>query len=273
MCRLVAYLGEPLRLKELILTPPHSLLVQGYAPQEMTAGLLNGDGFGLGWYDRRLRPQPFTYKNILPIWNDLNLPSLCDYITSGCLLGYVRSATPGLVVDYSNCQPFVQNHLSAVHNGRVEHFRQTLYRPLRSRLTDEDDLNIQGLTDSEHLFAWILHHYKRTGDLAQALCDSFMSLLDLVPDLDVTFNFILSDGEQLIACRLAHGGTAPSLYYLQGHPDYPGVVIASEPLFRDDRWVRCPQGTVLVATQPDQVQVRHLPGSGATSVATHAVAP
>ncbi|MEN9217205.1 MAG: ergothioneine biosynthesis protein EgtC [Gloeomargarita sp. HHBFW_bins_162] len=256
MCRLVAYLGQPLPLKRLILEPSHSLLVQSYAPREMTAGLLNGDGFGLGWYDRRLRPQPFTYKNILPIWNDLNLPGLCEYITSGCLLGYVRSATPGLAVDYSNCQPFVQHHLSAVHNGRVENFRNTLYRPLRSQLTDEDYLTIQGLTDSEHLFAWILHHYKLTGDLAQAVYDSFMSLLDLVPDLDVTFNFILSDGQRLIASRLAHGGTAPSLYYLINHPDYPGVVIASEPLFRDERWVACPEGAVLVVTEHLQVQVR-----------------
>ena len=273
MCRLVAYLGEPIPLKDLILTPPHSLLVQGYAPREMTAGQLNGDGFGLGWYDRRRRPEPFTYKNILPIWNDLNLPSLCAYITSGCLLGYVRSATPGLAVDYSNCQPFVQNHLSAVHNGRVAHFRQTLYRPLRRQLTDEDYLNIQGLTDSEHLFAWILHHYRGTGDLAQALYDSFVSLLALAPDLEVTFNFILSDGERLIACRLAHGGTAPSLYYLQGHPDYPGVVLASEPLFTDARWVCCPQGTVLVVTPPGQVQWWQPPGAKTADVATHAVAP
>ena len=266
MCRLVAYLGRPLPLKRLILEPPHSLLVQSYAPREMTAGLLNGDGFGLGWYDRRLRPQPFTYKNILPIWNDLNLPSLCEYITSDCFLGYVRSATPGLAVDYSNCQPFVQNHLSAIHNGRVEHFRSTLYRPLRQQLTDEDYLSIQGLTDSEHLFAWILHHYKLTGDLAQALYNSFISLLDLVPDLDVTFNFILSDGQRLIASRLAHGGAAPSLYYLQGHPDYPGVVIASEPLFTDERWVRCPEGGVVVVTEHLQVQEWHPPAGAVISV-------
>ncbi|APB33770.1 glutamine amidotransferase class-II [Gloeomargarita lithophora Alchichica-D10] len=266
MCRLVAYLGKPLPLKRFILEPPHSLLVQSYAPQEMTAGLLNGDGFGLGWYDRRLRPQPFTYKNILPIWNDPNLAGLCEYVTPSCLLGYVRSATPGLAVDYSNCQPFVQHSLSAVHNGRVENFRSTLYRPLRQQLTDEDYLNIQGLTDSEHLFAWILHHYKLTGDLAQALSKSFVSLLDLVPAVEVTFNFILSDGQRLIASRLAHGGAAPSLYYLSDHPDYPGVVIASEPLFKDERWVSCPPGAILVVTEEFQVQRWHPPEARAPTV-------
>ncbi|MEN9207792.1 MAG: ergothioneine biosynthesis protein EgtC [Gloeomargarita sp. GMQP_bins_120] len=255
MCRLIAYLGEPIPLERLVLTPPHSLLVQSYAPKEMTAGLLNGDGFGLGWYDRRLRPQPFTYKNILPMWNDFNLPHLCAYVVSGCMVGYVRSATPGLAVDYSNCQPFVQGVISAVHNGRVQHFRQMLYRPLRQQLTDEDYLAIQGLTDSEHLFAWILHHYRQTGDLRQALSDSFQNLLDLAPQVDVTFNFILSDGEQLLASRLAHGSPAPSLYYLTGHPDYPGVVIASEPLFTDVRWVACPEGSVLQATATGHVEL------------------
>jgi len=52
------------------------------------------------------------------------------------VLGYVRSATSGQVVDLSNCQPFEYQRLLCVHNGRIENFRQTLHRPLRDRLGD-----------------------------------------------------------------------------------------------------------------------------------------
>lgn len=246
MCRLLAYLGPAIPLDTLVLQPAHSLLVQSYQPQEMTAGLLNADGFGLAWYDRARQHTPFFYRNILPIWNDLNLPPLACYVTSTCFLAYIRSATPGLPVDYGNCQPFLSGSLSAIHNGRVVNFRQRLYRPLRRQLNDEDYLAIQGMTDSEHLFAWILHHLRAGRDLCGAIATSFYSLLDLVPDLDVTFNVILSDGERLVASRLAHGGPAPSLYWLAGHPDFPNsCLIASEPLFPDPRWQAVPEGHLI----------------------------
>lgn len=49
MCRLLAYLGKPILLEELILKPEHSLLVQSYQPKELEVALLNADGFGIGW--------------------------------------------------------------------------------------------------------------------------------------------------------------------------------------------------------------------------------
>ena len=50
MCRLLAYLGEPIPLEELIFKPEHSLVVQSYQPKELEFALLNADGFGLGWH-------------------------------------------------------------------------------------------------------------------------------------------------------------------------------------------------------------------------------
>ena len=35
MCRIAAYLGEPIALSHFLLDPPHSLEVQGWAPQEL----------------------------------------------------------------------------------------------------------------------------------------------------------------------------------------------------------------------------------------------
>ena len=51
MCRLLAYLGPSIALNRLISEPEHSLVVQSYAPREMTSGRLNADGFGFAWYD------------------------------------------------------------------------------------------------------------------------------------------------------------------------------------------------------------------------------
>jgi len=46
MCRMVGYVGPPLRPAELVLKPAHSLYVQSYRPREMTSGVVNADGWG-----------------------------------------------------------------------------------------------------------------------------------------------------------------------------------------------------------------------------------
>ena len=106
MCRIFGYLGQPIYLDRLIEKPEHSLIVQSYQPKELRTALLNADGFGLGWYHLRdRRALPYLYKNTLPIWNDINLPHLCRYVETHCAIANVRSATPGLAVDLSNCHP------------------------------------------------------------------------------------------------------------------------------------------------------------------------
>ena len=49
MCRFIAYLGKPITADELLLKPVNSLVHQSYSAGEMSE-ILNGDGFGLGWY-------------------------------------------------------------------------------------------------------------------------------------------------------------------------------------------------------------------------------
>ncbi len=124
MCRLLGYLGSKIQLNQLLYEPKHSLVVQSYQPQEMTSGLLNADGFGIGWYHPAKETTPYTYKNILPIWSDINLSQISRYIESNCILGYVRSATPPSSVDLSNCQPFTQDQLLFIHNGFIGNFRR-----------------------------------------------------------------------------------------------------------------------------------------------------
>ena len=262
MCRILGYLGPPISLDRLLYQPEHSLVVQSYQPREMTAGLLNADGFGVGWYHATQPGPPFTYRNTLPIWNDLNLPGLSRYIETGCMVACVRSATPGLAVDLSNCQPFQQELLLAVHNGFVENFRKTLYRPLRDRLSDALYQAIQGTTDSENMFALLLQEWQNgsDGSLEAALGRTLTTVFKLAEPYGITVsaNLMVSDGQRLIACRTAQGTPAPSLYWLQDDPLYPGaVVIASEPLFAGN-WTEVPEHSILTVGGDRDLQLHTL---------------
>ncbi len=249
MCRLLGYLGPPVLLDCLLYKPEHSLIVQSYQPREMTAGLLNADGFGVGWYHAQRETDPFTYKNTLPIWNDINLPQLSRYVESGCVVANVRSATPGLAVDLNNCQPFRYGEILGIHNGYIENFRSSLYKPLRSRLNDNAYQLISGTTDSEHIFALVMHELAAAPQrsLAAATRAALRTLADLAAShqVAVSANLILTDGRQLVATRFAARAAVPSLYWLRDDPSLPSAaLIASEPLFPGN-WNRCPENSLL----------------------------
>lgn len=248
MCRLLGYLGEPILLDAILYKPEHSLIVQSYDPREMTSGLLNADGFGIGWYHPHLDTDPFTYRNVQPIWSDVNLPSISRYVESGCAIGYVRSATSGQAVDFSNCQPFQNDRLLFVHNGFVKNFRQTLYRPIRDRLSDTLYQSINGTTDSEHIFGLFVNELT-AGNLTieAALQNSLKTLAELANFHQVEFsaNIIISDGHQLVASRFASPKAPPSLYWLRDDLNFPdSVIVASEPLFAGN-WHECPVQSII----------------------------
>lgn len=249
MCRLLGYFGSPILLDKLLSQPEHSLIVQSYQPREMTAGLLNADGFGMGWYHSQRDERPFRYRNTLPIWSDDNLTSLVRYVESPCILAYVRSATPPLAVDLNNCQPFQSDRLLFIHNGFINHFHQTLYRPIRRQLCDAVYNQIHGTTDSEHLFALVLDNLTRSPELSllEALQQALTTLYLLARQPPVYFsaNIILSDGRQLIASRFANRSPVPSLYWIDSQIDESrGIIIASEPLF-EGNWNSIPESCLI----------------------------
>lgn len=262
MCRLLGYLGPPIALDYLLYKPEHSLTIQSYQPREMITGLLNADGFGVGWYHAQQETEPFTYRNIIPIWNDINLPHLGRYVESGCVLGYVRSATPGQALDMINCQPFAYQQMLCTHNGRIENFRQSLYRPLRDRLCNEAYQLVKGSTDSEHLFALIVNECLANPQttLEQALPQALLAVAELAKSHQVKAlaNMLVSDGHCLVATRFASGTTAPSLYWLRDDPTFPeAVIIASEPLF-EGNWNRFPEQSILSVGEDLEIQIRQI---------------
>ena len=250
MCRLLGYLGDSIQLDRILFEPEHSLVVQSYKPNEMTAGLLNADGFGIGWYDAQSDSLPYYYKNVLPIWNDANLPQLGRYIQSNCYLGYVRSATSNLSVDMINCQPFSHQNLLFIHNGYIDDFRQTLYRPIRNNLNDFAYQRIEGTTDSEHIFALIVNELEKHDgmSLKQALSNTISKLVELSQPSNIGFsaNIVLSNGKELTACRYSNRELSPTLYYIKERIPYSSdaVIIASEPMFSGD-WIGLPEHSII----------------------------
>ncbi|MEN9564979.1 MAG: hypothetical protein RLZZ69_175 [Cyanobacteriota bacterium] len=261
MCRLLGYLGSAIQLDRILLKPEHSLVVQSYQPQQMTAGLLNADGFGIGWYDEAENP-PYAYKNVLPIWNDANLPQLGRYIKSSCYLGYVRSATSNLSVDIINCQPFLHQNLLFVHNGFIDNFRKTLYRPIRNELDDFAYQRIEGTTDSEHIFALIVNEFETNQNISlqQALGHTIARLIKLAHTDKIAFsaNIILSNGKELAASRYSNREASPTLYYIKDHHFLTnGVLIASEPMFKGE-WISCPEASIIGVGENLEVSVNYI---------------
>ncbi|MEQ9548560.1 MAG: ergothioneine biosynthesis protein EgtC [Coleofasciculus sp. G3-WIS-01] len=248
MCRLLAYLGSSIQPNRLIYQPEHSLEIQSYKPKETITTSVNADGVGLGWYDAQPDSEPFIYKNILPIWGDINLPHLSRYINSGCCLAYVRSATPGQASNLSNCQPFSCDRVLFIHNGFIENFRDTLYHPIRKHLREDVYRKIEGTTDSEHIFALLANELAVRGtSLPVALTESLRTLTKLATLDTISFsaNIVVSDGQQLVASRFARGTSAPSLYWLLKDTTFPNsIIIASEPLF-PGKWNPFPDDSIL----------------------------
>lgn len=262
MCRLLGYLGPTIPLDYLLSKPEHSLIVQSYQPREMNSGVVNADGFGFGWYHPQKDTDPFTYKNVLPIWNDINLSNLGRYVESGCVLASVRSATAGQGVDISNCQPFQYERLLCIHNGRIENFRQTFCRPLCKLLGDAAYQSIKGSTDSEHFFALLINELQANQDttLEQALETALLTLNELAKShqVEASANLIVSDGHQLVASRFASGSSLPSLYWLRDDPMFPeAVIIASEPLF-EGNWNRFPEQSILTVGEDLEINIHQI---------------
>ncbi len=51
MCRHLGWLGQPASVASLVLDPPYGLVVQSYSPRRQKHGLMNADGWGVGFFD------------------------------------------------------------------------------------------------------------------------------------------------------------------------------------------------------------------------------
>ena len=53
MCRHIGYIGINKSLDDILLNHNHSLIELSYKPKEMHEAILNADGFGIGWKNKK----------------------------------------------------------------------------------------------------------------------------------------------------------------------------------------------------------------------------
>lgn len=257
MCRIAAYIGPSIPLENIIVRPTHSLLSQSQHATEAKLAV-NGDGFGLAWYDGH-NTTPGLYRDVLPAWSDGNLTSICRMVRAPLFIGHVRASTMG-ETSRVNCHPFAYETWSFCHNGQVPHF-PAIRRRLEAALPDELYDKRRGTTDSEMLFLTLLANGLKTAPM-KALARMIEIIGPAMNDEPVRLTCVFSDGVALYGFRHASDGHCPTLYLGEGLNN-GGRAFASEPLCTEHgNWSALEPGEVVRIDPAGPVSLGHLPPIG-----------
>jgi glutamine amidotransferase len=221
MCRHLGWLGEPRSIASLVLDPPSGLLVQSYAPRRQKHGLMNADGWGVGFYDDGVVRR-----------GDASFASVAPALSSDCIVAAVRSASLGMPIEPSASAPFTDGQWLLSHNGMVD--RGVLPPSSRAEST----------VDSALLAALI---FDRGLD---ALGDTIVEVA--AADPDARLNILAANGFQL---RATTWGDTLSVLRRDD-----GVVLASEPYDDNPDWQEIPDRH-LVEVEGSRVKLIPLKGS------------
>lgn len=284
MCRLVIYKGTaPVQLSHLLTRPCHSIVNQAFSPRLRLDPRrpINGDGFGVGWYDsvydEELGAQPCIFTSLTPAWNNGNLVRLAEKIKSPLVFGHVRATTSGSLSP-DNCHPFGFGKLMWMHNGEIAEFGK-IRRKLQGSLSDGIFDSVKGNTDSEWAFALFLSKLPDPNAksftfqmLRDAMLSTIATINELHEDAGITepslMNFCVTDGESVVATRYISSkkDAAASLWFSSGtsFSEYaPGghykmfkedkreniIMVASEPLtFEKADWMEVKTNNMIILT-------------------------
>jgi glutamine amidotransferase len=217
MCRVLAYLGEPVGLSHVLFETDSSLVRQSYNPR-MMATFLNLAGFGMiAWDPCSVRSaDPFTYRaTTLPEF-DRNLRNLAGKLEPTCLIAHVRGVTHGEreMVGESNLHPFrfPGARVALAHNGHMREFARMRY-DLLEHIRPELAQRIEGTTDSEWIYALVLSQLEdpyglpEVDELAEATTEALRVLRQVRArhgiDTSSPVNLCLTTGEVLVATRFS----------------------------------------------------------------------
>ncbi len=272
MCRWNAYFGQPILVEEPLYRTQHGLIAQS---QQASEGheLLNGDGFGIGWYDEFADGHPpGRYRNVQPAWNDVNLRELAAHLRTPLFLAHVRMTT-GTPVQQTNCHPFRHGNWLFVQNGEIIGY-PTIRRELMLGVDPSLYNEIEGTTDSELMFFLALSFGMQDdplGGLARAV--GFIERVgrDAGIEYPVEMTAGFSDGATLWAVRYGSGPRSRTLYE-SNDPEtvrqmYPDVerfqklqpedrLVVSEPLGAlEGVWREVPERTAVIIAPGDDERV------------------
>jgi glutamine amidotransferase len=208
VCRHVAWVGAHRSLASVVLDPPHGLRTQSHAPRRQRHGILNADGWGVGYFPGGGAP-PARWRSARPLWGDASFASVAPTVSAACLLAAVRSASPGMPIEETATAPFTDGRWLLSHNGVVD----------RSVLPP--DPLAESVCDAALLAAFVFA--RGPGELGATVVDV------AARDPGARLNVLVTDGTQVLATTWGD-----TLSVLAG-PD--GVAVASEPYDDDPAWV------------------------------------
>ena len=222
MCRHLAYLGRPIRLGELVSDPPFALIQQAWAPRRQTHGLMNVEGFGLGWYVPG-DPEPARHRGEGPIWADETVPDLTRTVRTSSLLAAIRSATVGMSHGRAAAAPFRSGRWLFSHNGALAGW-PGIGADLVKDLPADRVLRIEVPTDAALLWALTLERLERGMPPAEALGEVVHRAAAAGGG---RINLLLTDGTAIagttwgesLSWRRLDGGV---LFASEPHDDLPG---------------------------------------------------
>jgi glutamine amidotransferase len=225
--------------------------------QKDEAGLPNGHGWGVADYRNGL---PLIEKQTWAAFHGEHFKKTAARVYAHTVVAHVRRATVG-GTGIENTHPFSHGKWIFAHNGTVPNFLK-----VRDRiLPDIDPLlrnDINGTTDSEHLFFYLLSlHLRHPKSSLRELVATGLNRVrewsaQVDPQASIGLNVVLTNGKLLVGSRLGR-----SLWHLRRErvytcdicgrshvhhevgTDYRAIEIASEPI-SDDSWEPFPDGVV-----------------------------
>ena len=254
-------------MSELLIKPKDNLIHQSLHAKAMRIPT-NGDGNGLGWYDKQ--PYPGLFRSIKPAWNDMNLQDLASHIESPLFMSHVRASSFAPVQE-TNCHPFRYNQWLFMHNGQIAQF-EFLRQALLARISPEYFNDLIGSTDSEVMFYLAL-----TYGLEEDVISGITEMVKAVKaegkkagvSGDLWMTLAISDGDSLWGFKYGSDGTGPSLYIspsveelsrLNPHVEEKfgdfAVCIVSEPIGNyQQTWRVVPENSVVVVSD-ENIEVK-----------------
>ncbi|MEX1124115.1 MAG: class II glutamine amidotransferase [Acidimicrobiia bacterium] len=203
---------------------------------------------------------------------------------SHAVIAHVRAATVGKIA-IENTHPFDNGTWAFAHNGTIENIEHVATH------LDTGPYGVEGETDSELVFRWMLNRMKQFGLEPDKPASGLKPILDLVEEsiLDLVrislatganrpsqLNFVISDGRHLVASRWGNSlhwvfrngisdcASCGSSHCPKADEGYKAVAVASEPITGED-WKEIPEGTVFGAAADITTATRSLVGSPAAT--------
>lgn len=255
MCRLYAMsANEPTRVECSLVHAQNALMQQSRKDRQ---GLHNGHGWGVADYRDGL---PLIEKQTWAAFHGEHFKKAASRVYAHTVVDHVRRATVG-GTSIENTHPFHYGRWIFAHNGTVPHFLK-----VRDRMIPEIDPllrnDIKGMTDSEHVFYFLLSLRLRFPDhnLRELVAIGLNRLRQFCEEVDpaaaVGLKIVLTNGDYLVGSRL--GRTLWQLrrervytceicgrshVHHDAGTDYRAIEIASEPI-SDDNWHELPDVVV-----------------------------